>query len=289
MSWPESARGWRVAFLFALASWPAMAQAQSQTDGLVHGAALRFSSTSEKRAGSVVGVYGSYGREWRELFEVGAARTALDYRDGSSFSQSGLVAAYNRFGARASGRAGAHLLASNDPITAGGVALFAGANAYRVGAWSAGTDVTWSRYPNDGAGLDVWQFAPTVGWTVRDATATRFLSAMVRGYAIALSDDMGLGARHYGSGEASLALTAGAVTVSGFGWAGEQAFAVRQGGFLVFNVAEQHTGGYGGGARWVVTSKAALSAGAYVERFLDPATGRDASATALTASFGFTF
>ncbi len=289
MTWRDSMRAWRVALLFGLAAQPAVARAQSQIDGLVHGAALRFSSTSEKRAGGVLGVYGSYGREWRELFEVGAARTALDYRDGSSFSQSGLVAAYNRFGARASGRAGAHLLSSNDPITSGGVALFAGASAYRVGAWSAGADVTYSRYPNDGAGLDVWQVAPSAGWTVGNAAATRFLSAVVRGYAIALSDDMGLGARQYGSGEASLAATWRAVTVSGFGWVGRQAFAVRQGGFLVFNVAEEHTGGYGGGLRWVVTPKAALSAGAYVEQFLDPATRANASATSLTASFGFTF
>jgi hypothetical protein len=277
------------ALVAVLAAWPAAAKAQSQTDGLVHGAVLRFGQASDKRAGHQVGLYATLGRDWRELIEAGVVRTTLDYRDGSRFAQTGLAGAYNRFGARASGRVGVHGLDSDDPITGGGVIVFGGVSVYRPGVWSAGAEVAHSRYPNAGAGLGVWQVAPSVGWTARDASATRVLSAVLRGYAIGLSDDAGLDSRRFGSGEATVIASWRGVSASAFGWAGRQAFAVRQGGFLVFNVAEERRGGGGGGLRWVVTPTSAVSAGAWVERLLDADSRRETRVVAFTAGYGFTF
>ena len=165
--------------------------------------------------------------------------------------------------------------------------VFAGASRYRVGVWSAGAEGLWSSYPSYDGGLGVLQVAPSVGFTAY-AEGNRILGATLRGYAIHLSRDTGLGATNFFSAEAAVSFTAGSFTVSGFAWGGEQAFAVRSGGFLAFNLSELHRGGYGGGFRWVMTPKSALSAGLYVERFQDMEYLEDASARTLSVSLGFT-
>ena len=95
--------------------------------------------------------------------------------------------------------------------------------------------------------------------------------------------------RDFGSGELAASLTRGRFQLSGYGWLGEQAFAVREAGFVVFNLAEIHKGGFGGGVRWVTTPNSALSAGYYVERFQDLGYPDTATARTFLLSFGYTF
>lgn len=235
----------------------------------------------------MAGFYGTYGTGYRHLIEVGAARTGIDNRDGSRLSQTDASVAYSLFGSRASGRLGAHLISTSDPLTDGGLILFGGASVYRVGAWSAGAEGTWSSYSDYDGGLDVVQAAPSAGFTAYTG-ADGVLAGTVRGYVIHLSRDPGLGNTDFFSAEVALSYTLGAWTVSGFTWGGEQAFAVRDGGFLAFNLSELHTGGFGGGLRWVAAPRLALSAGLYVERFEDLGFAREAWARLLSFSLGFT-
>jgi hypothetical protein len=282
---------WALTALTVLGTPLALA-AQSQWDMLLHGSSLAYLDSQVKDKGYAVGVYGTFGAHWMHLVEVGGAFTNIQYLSGYTLEQVDLTAAYSRFWARGSGRLGGHIISSTDPLTDGGVVLFGGASAYKVGAWSAGADAALSNYSSYGEGLRVAQIAPSAGFTKGDGSGTRLLSGLIKGYYINLSDDLsletGLDGRSFLSAEASVSLTAGAVTVSGFAWGGEQAFAVRQGGFLVFNLAELHTGGYGGGLRWVLSPRAALSAGVYVERFEDLEIGGAARARTLALSAGFT-
>ena len=263
------------------------AAGQSQWDALFYGSGISYRDSQVKDAGVVGGFYGTYGTGYKHLVEVGTTRTGIDYLDGTRLSQWDLSLAYSRFGAKGSGRLGAHLIASTDPLTDRGWILFGGASRYRVGVWSAGAEGTWSSYPGYAGGLDVVQVAPSVGFTAY-AEGNHVLGATLRGYYIHLSADTGLGATNFASAEAAVSFTSGSFTVSGFAWGGEQAFAVRSGGFLAFNLSELHTGGYGGGFRWVMTPKSALSAGLYVERFQDMEIAGDAWARTLSISLGFT-
>lgn len=111
----------------------------------------------------------------------------------------------------------------------------------------------------------------------------------LKGYWIRPSRDVGLDGESFLSGEASLSLTSGRLTMSGYAWAGEQAFAVRSGGFTVFNLAELHTGGLGGGLRWVLSPRSAVSVGYYRERFQDMGLAGKAWTQTLSASLGITF
>ncbi len=262
--------------------------AQSRTDVLLHATALSYQDSQVKDAGWVAGFYGTYGSGWKHLVEVGATRTGVDYVDGWQLRQTDVAAAYGYYGSSGAVRAGAHLVSNNDPLSDGGVVLFGGASRYRVGAWSAGAEGAFSSYGDYDGGLTVTQVAPSAGFTKATGEGERFVGATLRGYYIRVSEDVGLGSQDFLSGEASVSYTSGRLSLSGFAWAGEQAFAVRGGGFTVFNLAELHTGGFGGGLRWVLSPRSALSAGYYMERFEDMGLANKAWTRTLSASLGFT-
>ena len=273
--------------LLALLTLAGSASAQSQWDALAYGSGISYVDSRVKTGGVVAGFYGTYGTGYRHLVEVGGAWTGIDNRDGSRLSQTDGSVAYSLFGSRASGRVGAHLISTSAPLPDGGLILFGGASVYRVGVWSAGAEAAWSSYADYEGGLDVVQAAPSAGFTAYTA-GDGVLAGTIRGYFIRLSDAPGLGATDFLSAEAALSYTEGDWTVSGFAWGGEQAFAVRDGGFMAFNLSELHTGGFGGGLRWVMTPRTALSGGLYVERFRDVGFSGDAWARLLSFSLGIT-
>lgn len=266
----------------------APAAAQARTDVLLHGSALGYVDSQEKDAGWQAGVYATHGWAWKHLVEVGGTRTAIAYLDGVKLRQTDVAAAYSWFGTDGSVRVGFHGISSTDPLTDGGWVLFGGASRYKVGSWSASAEGALSSYADYAGGLQVVQVAPSAGFTSSDPLGERILSAALRGYYIRTSEDVGLENRAFLSGEASVSWTLRSVTLSGYAWAGEQAFAVRSGGFTVFNIAELHTGGFGGGVRWVTSPRSALSVGYYVERFQDVGLTNQAWARILSASVGFT-
>ena len=272
----------------AATALPAPAAAQTRTDVLLHASALSYRDSQVKDGGWVAGFYGTWGSGWKHLVEVGATRTGVDYLDGWQLRQTDVAAAYGYYGATGAVRAGAHLVSGNDPLSDGGVVLFGGASAYRVGAWSAGAEGALSSYGSYDGGLTVAQVAPSVGFTRTVGAGRRTVGAMLRGYWIRVSDDVGLTGREFTSGEASLSCASGRFGMSAYAWTGEQAFAVRGGGFTVFNLAELHTGGFGGGLRWVLSDRSAVSAGYYLERFQDMGLATRAWTRTLSASLGFT-
>jgi hypothetical protein len=266
---------------------PASGAAQSQWDVLFHASALSYGDSEVKDGGSVVGFYGTYGTGWKHLVEVGATLAGIDYLDGSRLDQTDASIAYSRFGAHGAGRIGVHAVSSSDPLTDGGLVLFGGGSRYRVGSWSVGAEGAWSSFPDYQEGLTVAQVAPSVGFTAH-TEGGKVLGSVFRAYFIRLSEETGLGATAFVSGEASLSLTTGPVTLSGMAWGGEQAFATRSGGFVVFNLSELHTGGFGAGLRWVTTPRSALAAGIHLERFQDIDGALRAWARSVSVSFGLT-
>ena len=114
------------------------------------------------------------------------------------------------------------------------------------------------------------------------------MGVTLRGYFIHFSEETGLGSQDFTSAEAAVSFTSGPLTLSGYAWGGEQAFAVRNAGFLAFNLSELHTGGYGGGFRWVLSPRSAVSAGVYIERFQDPDFSEDIKGRTFSISLGFT-
>ena len=60
-----------------------------------------------------------------------------------------------------------------------------------------------------------------------------------------IREQMGLGQRDFLSIEARITQDFGKFSTGAYGWGGEQTFAVRNDGFLVYNLTEKHRAGYG--------------------------------------------
>jgi hypothetical protein len=270
-----------------LALGPGLVRAQSQVDVLLHGAGLNNAASASRDGGYAAGLYATWAANWKHLLEVNGTFMRIRYTAEPDLEQFDLAAAYSRFWSRGSVRIGGHWVESTDALTDGGLVVFGGASVYRPGVWSVGTEAAASRYDGWDGGLTVVQLAPAAGVSWGNARRGYF-GAVVRGYWIHHSLDVGVGARDFVSGEAALFLTFRAVTLSGTGWFGEQSFAVRNGGMFVYNLADLHEGGYGGGARWVVNPRTAVSGGLYVERLRAGEPGRNENTTALMFALGFT-
>ncbi|MBI4870692.1 MAG: hypothetical protein HY814_03905, partial [Candidatus Riflebacteria bacterium] len=72
-------------------------------------------------------------------------------------------------------------------------------------------------------------------------------------------------------------------------WSGSQAFAVRDGGFVVFNLAEEHTGGAGATLRYALRPDWSVAAQASLERFRELGRTTRSEADGLSLVVGHTF
>ena len=103
-----------------------------------------------------------------------------------------------------------------------------------------------------------------------------------------MSDEIGLGKQNFVSLQASVDYYYKSLTANAFVWSGEQVFAVRQGGFTVYNLSEKHTGGYGGSLKYAFGQSVAATVALFNEQFRDIGFVDDVSLTTLHLSLGFT-
>ncbi len=282
-----------LAGLLILPPSAAWGQDQTRFDILLHGSLLTYDGSVLKDGGWVAGAYGYLGHGARHALEGAAARTRIDYLDGTHLEQNDLSLAYTHYFPRVSLRAGAHYIDTNEVLTDGGYTLFASVGPYVPYVWNANVEVAYSSYPNYSLGMSVLQIAPGVGLSFGNAEGTRFLYASGRGYYIRLLEELALESgevldREFLSAEMKLDYFHGRATVSGYVWSGEQAFAVRQAGFTTYNLPEKHKGGFGGTLKYALGQKVAAAVGAFSEQFRDIGYDEDVSLTVLYLSLGFT-
>ncbi len=254
--------------LLSLLIWSHAALAQHQAILSAGGLAYRGSMLKEQGAYTSGYLSLSY---TRFQVEVGGTQTGIRYRDGSSLRQTEGTLALTLYPRQGSWlRMGVHALQTTDTLTRGGTTYFLSAGAYRFQRWSVGLSAYWSRYPRyESSGLRVWQVEPVVRWSLFELYTNRTLEAVVIPRWIALSQTLSLGKRSFYSLEVRLVHTRGPWQVEAMTWAGEQTFAVRGYGFVVFNLAEKHTGGYALGLQYPVGRPLQVSAYLYVEQFRD--------------------
>ena len=226
----------------------------------------------------------------RHLFEVGVECMDIAYQQWPTLRQLDFTAAYANFSLpHLQLRLGGHFIASNDPATDGGWVAFGGVDWLAAPRWSAGLDGFFSRYSDYGPRLDVLQLTPRLrvdlaqgrDWTWR---------AELAGYWIQLSQEPpGLDRQNFFSGEGRLAFYWRRWTFSGFGWAGHQAFAVRNGGYTVFNLAEEHTAGYGAEIARALSGHLNVGLRFRREQFREISTTASATENVLLVTIGLNF
>ncbi len=155
-------------------------------------------------------------------------------------------------------RVGTHLIFTDDELTDQSYVIFAGLKRYRPKEYNAGIDVFGSFYNNYQPNLKALQVSGTFGFYFGNFFTYGGFYAETKGHYIRLSDDVGFGETQYPSVRQSLSYFYKKLTVEGFWWAGFQAFAVQNDGFVVYNLAERHLGAVGGAIKFVLGKNASL-------------------------------
>lgn len=204
---------------------------------------IDYGGSSIKRHGVAGGVYASVGR--LNLLEASFENTHVNFRTGADLDQQDYVLAYNHFGVpNWKFRAGTHWIGSSDSFGNGSWIAFGGAHYLALERFDFGADYFHSRYADATTSLDVDQVTPQIAFEQFLDPATK-MRLETLGYAIFADEDLGLGRQQFYSVESRWRLDRAGWGIAAFGWAGRQTYAVRRDGFIVFNLAEEHRGGYG--------------------------------------------
>lgn len=245
---------------------------------------LDYGPGSVKHIGEQTGVYG-YFSTTINMFEVGIDDTRIKFRDGFNFDQQDITAVLTDYGIpNIRLRGGVHYMINNDPTTNGGIIGFGGMHYYVKDRWEVGVDAYASRYGDYAPPVTITQITPHLG-----VQLSPWMRADVRGYYIRPDKDVGLGKLDFYSLEGRVTHEVGRLAIAGFGWGGEQTFAVRNDGFVVFNLNEKHTGGYGAEVGWKYSSHTNFTTRIANELFSDFALQTKANLMYVTLSLTHTF
>ncbi len=252
---------------------------------------------SEKESGWLWGTYGS-AYSGRHKLELGYEYTELWYHDSRVLEQDDFTVVYtNYFDPSYLGRIGAHYVASTDVWSDGGRTLFGGLKYYEGLEFDAGLDVYYTHYPDyPGAagtprGLDIWQVSPSIGQAFGDFESTWGSFYARLGYVHIHpvdSDQLHLDSG-YDSVQAALSNFNGAWTTAADVWVGTQVFGVRNDGFTVYNLAEEHRGGGRLAVSYVLGDAVSLKVSLAYERFREVQNDSDSGAATLVGFLSFSF
>lgn len=249
---------------------------------------LDYHGTLFKDHAHSTGLYAALGYGPEHFLEMEGDFLHKFYRGFASLQQWDAAFAYANYSIpQLKLRAGLHWINSQDPFTDQGLAVFGGAEYYQADRWALGGEVYYSDYPKFQNHLNVFQLTPHAGLTLwRGATFT--LRNDVRGYWIHLNQDT-FGPRDHFSIEDRLTLDWRRWTFTGFGWGGEQLFAVRNDGFAMFNLGELHRAGYGAQVRYALNDHLSATVSVSREHFRDLAVTPHATSELYLAMLNWKF
>ncbi len=303
-------RAWVLSFAAAAAL-----AAESGTTVIPFAGYLGYGTQSAKESGYFAGAYVSTRLGEGDLaFQY--AYTDISYRDGSDdLVQNDVTVAYGgNYSENLYLKGGIHYIDTDDLYTDGGVTLFGGAEYFGYKPYTFGADLYYTNYSSFDPSLDVWQISPYAGGRLLESpygsfylnalyNFITFKSSKIEETVVGMSSKMGGMSRHtpfvitryseytdtYHSVEIKLTNYYKAFKTVAAAWVGKQAFAVRDGGFTVFNLAEIHKGGLSLRTSYSYSKSVTIDAGLSYERFTDTQNGEDSGMTVFTASFGYSF
>lgn len=262
-------------------------------DLVLSGTPLVYKNSLYKKSGYYLSSYLYLGYGLSHLLEAQADMTRIKLKPTGEVKQSDYTLSYTNFSIKnLKLRGGAHYIDTNDILTKGGYVGFGEVSLYKLYKYEFGLEGYVSVYPEypklQGKGIQVYQINPKGGVTFGDYYKYGSFYLFLRPYAIILSDEF-YNKKNYYSLEGSLSYYYKNITLTAFGYAGEQIFPVKNGGFVVYNVAERRLGGGGASARVVFGRKASLTFTTALDRFKDIGSENKAQLITYTLSGGVTF
>ena len=263
--------------------------AQSSFTVMSYHMPINYKNSGVRENSSLTGVYSSWQIDLNNSVEFAVDYSDLKYMYGFQLDQYDYTFVYNnesipewRF------RTGAHYIVSDDGLTDKGFVIFGGIEKYRFRSWDAMINIYYSNYADYTPKLNVIQLSPNFGLTFMvDRTQGLYLNSQVN--YIMLSDTVQSDKKNFFSLRETLTYFNSNLSISAYALFGEQKFAVRQDGFLVYNVADLMKSGLGASITYSFTPSFFLKGGVEYDKFEEEAYGTKATSTKFLILAGFNF
>ncbi|WP_297444285.1 hypothetical protein [Desulfurobacterium sp.] len=181
---------------------------------------------------------------------------------------------------------GVHYIATDDNLTNNGLIFYFDGTYFKPYNWNAGIETAFSYYP-ESLNLHVLQVVPHLGKYFYASEATFYAGTKLYYITLNKSDELGLSGSNFLSAEVFLHYYKGKFDAGISAWKGEQVFAVKNGGFVVYNLAEKYKQGISVEAGYYFAKNYRLGATISLNKFDDLETGNDVTQTAVTISLGY--
>ena len=287
---------------FLLLSVPAPSFAGGQAKkiyayGALYGTYLNYNNSKYKEDGYSTTGYLSLGDGLHNSFQIGVEYTHINYKNNyPDLDQEDYTLVYsntNQLLRNHTFTLGLHYINSDDNLTDGGYTLFFdGTYSNSVYPyyfkWNAGIGLYYSRYSNT-VDFNVYQVNPHGTFKLFSDYRRGALYTDVTGYYIHVtdSDTLGIDKSNYYSLDATLRYYYGSYDFKVGGWIGQQVFAVKNGGFVVYNLKEKYKGGAYGEIGYTFKNGLRVSFNLSVNRFSEE--GDNVTQTVGTVSLGYRF
>jgi len=271
-----------------------------------------YSSSVVKDDGYTGGIYGYLGMGLEHSLEGEIDYTKINYIGSGSLSQWDFTLLYTYYGLTGSKvRMGGHYISSDDKATDKGIIIYGGYEETVDKRYDWGIDGAYSFYDNYNIektyvrtitrgirswryytnvsvnGLHVFQLSPKLGISI-PSTSIGDIYLETRGYYIRLSDNVGYG-KNFFSIEENITIKYSEFQFDLYGWVGEQEFAVKKYGFVVYNLSEKYRYGLGGSIRYNTSENSFITAGIKKESFKEIDNPNDVSQSTLYFFAGIIF
>ena len=250
---------------------------------------INYKDSGVRENSSLTGVYGAFQSDLNNKFELALDYSDLNYIYNFKIKQYDFTFAYtNESIPEWQFRAGGHYIISDDALTDQGFVLFAGVGKYRFRSWDANVDVYYSNYDSYTPSFNAIQFSPSFGLTFPfDRTQGIYFNSSAN--YIMLSKEILSDKKNYFSLRETLTYYNNKFSISAYALFGEQKFAVRQKGFLVYNVSDLMKNGYGASITYSFNRNFFLKGGVEYDKFDEEAYGTSATSTKFIILAGFNF
>jgi hypothetical protein len=221
--------------------------------GSVYSTYIDYDHSELKNRGWAINGYTNIKKGLYHQMEIGLARTHIDYKTLSDIDQTDFTIRFSDLGQLVpnySLNMGFHYIDTDDDVTDEGKIFFGQATYFVSNIWNAGVQAAYSIYEDTRDDLSVVQIAPHIGYFYGSHPENRlyFESEL---FFIHTTDDIRIGnANHLGDREflsfqQSVTYTYDAFHTKLYAWVGEQVFAVKNSGFVVYNLSDKYKGGMG--------------------------------------------
>ena len=256
----------------------------------VYGTYLNYGNSEIKEDGYAFTAYGSLGDGLHHGLEAAVSQLHLNYESGySDLDQTDITLAYTNTGSlhpNLSLRLGGHYISTDDDLTDDGWILFGDLTYFVPYRWNVGLETAYSNY-DEVMDLDVFQLSPHAGYFLKLGGQSLYLEA--RGYYIHIDEEpAGVSMKNYYSFELAVSCTRGALSGKLSGWVGQQIFAVKKGGFVVYNLTEKYLGGVSGEVTYRIKNYL-LGVTASWNTYKEVESSKVVNQTVVTAFIGFNF